>query len=348
MSELTIDSKYLEAEALFRPTAKPNLLVYVEDENDEPFWSMLFSYCVASHYNQIDVKTLRQASRHCFITEVDSKGKTLCARGKSALMKIENLGRTKVVAVDRDYDGIIQNYRPYSSRLETDKWVIPTTYYAIENHLLSVAAMDSYSRQLTGKSFAGNFALILAAVNDILDPILLYLLAIESLCARHAGTMLHPYSISQLRIELDDLEYTGSQWEKECARVKTIINSAHAADFQAHEEEMMAMKSILSQKGKYPDEMWKLLQGHTLFDCVWKVLKYYVQQEYDSRWQQIFSNPDTSRRQQEIDTLKFAMFGSKREDVKGAVESVMYKYPYIDYSDTGIIKIMDRIKQIVK
>ena len=107
------------------------MLVLVEDKDDIPFWQRMFS-CVSNKYRQIEVHSLHSAPK-----QYSKDGSLLTATGKGALMKIEEstLGKNKMIAVDADYDLIINTH--YTNRLQAGKFIVHTTYYSIENHLIN-------------------------------------------------------------------------------------------------------------------------------------------------------------------------------------------------------------------
>lgn len=104
-------SKYVADSSVFYSDRKAPLLVLVEDEEDKPFWSRLF-LCVGSRYRSVDIHTLRTASATA-LAQTNGDGITMDATGKDSLMKVTGLGTNKVVAVDADYDLLI-DYHSYS------------------------------------------------------------------------------------------------------------------------------------------------------------------------------------------------------------------------------------------
>lgn len=132
---MRLDSRVIDYERYMYPRGtQSELLVLVEGTDDISFWSKLFS-SIASHYKAITISPLKSLPEH--MRQVNNDGIELTASGKEALMQIEGLGTSKVVAVDADYDLVIDNYHKYTQRLRTDPFVIHTEYYSIENHLLT-------------------------------------------------------------------------------------------------------------------------------------------------------------------------------------------------------------------
>lgn len=345
MSDLSValTSEYIQKEQLFRASQTSNLLVLVEDDLDAPFWRELFT-CISSAYNAIHVYCLESAAKQMLNEEKDENGDTLTAHGKDALMKVAGLGKNKVVAVDRDWDGLIPSYHGYSDRLKMDKYVISTTYYAIENHILHPAALSGYLERLTGMKDVVNTNDFIAQFNDCLSPILYYLLACEESAIQNQTE--HAYSINQLRAELGFLQYQ-TAFQHGCQQWKTHIKREYQSELMSMSEGMNAWQTNLQSLGKAPNDLWKVVQGHTLCDCVWKMMKYYVSHIYDTKRTEIIQNVDPTKRQTKLDELRIQICGSKDKTTDDAVECVMYQFPIIDYEDDGIQRIITKIQNIL-
>ena len=116
-------SREIELSRYFRKrTDKRDLLVLVEGDDDIPFWILLFQD-VIDKYARIDIETLK--------VEDNLTGNMKDRKGKDSLMEISDLGPSKVVAVDMDYDVVVPSYHSYSSRLWNDKYVLHTVFYSI-------------------------------------------------------------------------------------------------------------------------------------------------------------------------------------------------------------------------
>ena len=117
-------SNFLATKKYFRAnhtTAKERVVVFVEDEIDSVFWRQFFDkYGTDKIY---EIKVLRCPNNE------------LC--GKDALVKyiqLDTLGPNKLIAIDADYDYILDNYHPYTEELRNCKFVVHTyDTYAIEN-----------------------------------------------------------------------------------------------------------------------------------------------------------------------------------------------------------------------
>ncbi len=117
-------SNFLATKKYFRAnhsTAKERVVVFVEDEIDSVFWRHYFEKCETNKIYEI--KVLRCPNNE------------LC--GKDALIKyiqLDTLGPNKLIAIDADYDYILDNYHTYTEELRKCKFVLHTyDTYAIEN-----------------------------------------------------------------------------------------------------------------------------------------------------------------------------------------------------------------------
>lgn len=338
-----LDSKIIGLTSSLRADAKASLLVYVEDKEDIPFWRLLFRN-IESRYSQIDITTLQERAAND-MAEISAKGKVLHATGKDALMQVPGLGKHKVVAVDRDMDGLVANYHVYSNRVESDPYVISTTYYSIENHLLGISAVDAYLKRMVGASqdYTSDYSRQLAKYNDVLDPILPLMLAGYVHCK--VANKPCAYSVNELCNDLNSLNDKNSEPEYEVCKASLANTVAKlSANFA---QEAAAVMSELRSNGKYPDGLWKVVQGHTLFDFVNGYMHRVVRPIYKSREDEIKTrNAATPKRiGVEIRDLNRQMFAGYRNATR-CIDNMMYDHPEIDFEDDGIVKIIRKIENI--
>ncbi|AFM04422.1 hypothetical protein Fleli_2038 [Bernardetia litoralis DSM 6794] len=113
--ENQISSEYIGAENLLH---NRNIVqVFVEDEEDVPFWKAIFSL--------FDVKTT-----------VNPASTTSQKRGKEILLRHaydNQLGKNMVIAVDSDYDYLLGNTLPKSRLINESPYIFQTYVYSIEN-----------------------------------------------------------------------------------------------------------------------------------------------------------------------------------------------------------------------
>ena len=338
-----LDSKYISLSSFFNPTQKAALLVYVEDEEDIPFWKELFK-CIKEKYSEINVTTLKKRADEQS-PEVDNSDNTLLASGKGSLMKVEGLGSNKVVAVDRDYDGLILNYSAHSSKLQNSPYVISTTYYSIENHLLWSGAVNTCLQSIlrTKTDFSIDYNNVLKQYNETIKPIILLLLA----CISHriATNQKQEYTISDLASDVAILNQDSSLASIQTCQIN--INKNNAPLLTKYNSEILQAKTLLTTHTKYPDALWKVVQGHTLYNFASGYMERIVTKEVNQTIHNIYlqhASDLTKARKEEAKYKKMitATYGSIRE----RVFDFLYANPIIDYSDIGIKKIIDKIKKL--
>lgn len=338
-----LSSEAIALLAFSSPVRKAPLLVYVEDAEDVPFWSELFG-CIKDRYSYILVTTLKErAANH--LAEFDENGNPLSANGKDALVQVPGLGTHKVVAVDRDYDGLVTNYHVCSDRINSNPYIISTTYYAIENHLAWPGAVNTYLQQILGakNDYTLDYAAQLTQYNDVLNPIIISMLANYEYCK--ASNKEVAFSVDFLRKKLKRLgKRDDVPMYDACKTALAPLNKLISTNF---EREYEAVMQKLQTSGKYPDELWKVVQGHTLFDFVQSYMYRVVIPIYKVAVEAIkdSNSADKKRIGPEIAALKRTMYG-KYKNAPNCIDCIMYDHPIIDYTDDGIIKIINKIESI--
>lgn len=338
-----LTSRAISLLAFSSPVGKSPLLVYVEDLEDVPFWKKLFS-CIKERYSEIHVTTLKARAIQ-YKAEVDASGNSLYATGKDALMKVGGLGTNKVIAVDRDYDGLIDKYHVYTEEIRTNKYVISTTYYAIENHIACPNAVNVYLQRMLGDKhdYTKEYCEQLEQYNEVLNLLLPSMLAAYEHSITTATEV--EYSIDNLAKDLKCLNDKENmpQYSACKASLASRCDSLHAK----YAEEYNLIIHHLTESGKYPIGLWKLVQGHALLAFVECYMHRLVKPAYEIAVNVIKErNADNKRKiSVEIKELKKTMFG-RYKNATSCISSMMYDNPEIDYSDEGIIKIIDKIKNI--
>ena len=337
-----LDSWAIRATAYLRADTKAPLLVYVEDREDIPFWRELFQ-CISEKYSEINITTLKEIAASSK-PEVNCDGDVLRATGKDALMQVQGLGPHKVVAVDRDFDGLIDNYHTYTNRVRDDQYVIATTYYAIENHLVSPLAVNACLQHIIGdkNDYATEYQSILTKFNDLLDPILLLLLVCIEHHILHGGRI--PYKTKNLASDLS--EFINKQDDAKIGICRQKITSHCGGLLATKASDINEIKNRLTICSKYPDALWKVVKGHTLYAFVYSYMQQTVKNVFDTKKSAIYSQYGHGEEADaKIKELQEHMFSSYR-DLRTCVYYYAYDNPTIDYNDTGIVKILEKIKNI--
>lgn len=337
-----LTSQTIALSAFSSPVRKAPLLVYVEDAEDVPFWRELFQ-CISERYSEVNVTTLKERAASGK-GEMNYNGKTLTATGKDALMQVQGLGPHKVVAVDRDFDGLIDNYHTYTNKIRDDQYVISTTYYAIENHLVSPMAINIYLRKITGekKDYTLEYQSILTKYNNLLDSILLLQLVCAEEHVIHGGSM--PYKQKSLSMDISCINNNHDDATFQICKNK--ISSTRGSIVATKATEIERIKTRLVNCSKYPNALWKVVQGHTLYAFVYGYMRRIIKGVYDFKESAIYAKyghgNEANEKIQILQEQMFAPYG----DLRACTFLYAYDNPEIDYSDEGIIKIIDKIKNI--
>ncbi len=118
MAKLTdnFNSQYFESRnALNKRTGKV-IEVFVENEDDVPFWKHIF--------DQFDLHT-----------KVNPASKTSLERGKQAVLKhLDHAGKFLLLCVDSDYDYLLDGATELSRKIKENPFVFQTYTYSIENY----------------------------------------------------------------------------------------------------------------------------------------------------------------------------------------------------------------------
>ncbi len=111
-----IKSDYFKAINNLKPEkAAKTIMVYVENEDDIPFWRSVFDrYAPHLHFK------ISFPSYHL-------------ARGKEEVLKIQ-AGEYLLLCVDSDYDYLLQDATEVSKRINHDSYIFQTYAYSIENY----------------------------------------------------------------------------------------------------------------------------------------------------------------------------------------------------------------------
>lgn len=206
--------------------------LFVEGDQDIPYWEK-----VVAPYQQkynISVKTNQAAAKN------ESKGKTF-------LLTMSGLCQNKIVAVDADFDLLIDNYSLYTDQVRTGEFVVNTTYYSLENILLD---KDCYADLLKAFSISAYSwfvnHLVEIDTSEVTQPKVDF------------GTMLTDCKVQKCANQGDFTEF-----EKLCI---DRIGEANEDKTEMKSKYESRLKSL----GYKPEDVWKLMRGHNLWDTIVK------------------------------------------------------------------------------
>jgi len=111
-----VKSDYIKAINSLKPKkAAKSIMVYVENEDDIPFWRGVFDRYAPQLHFKISFPSYN------------------LARGKEEILKIQ-AGEYLLLCVDSDYDYLLQNATEVSKRINEDDYIFQTYAYSIENY----------------------------------------------------------------------------------------------------------------------------------------------------------------------------------------------------------------------
>lgn len=151
MSELgkNVSGDWIRATAFFGHT--PQLipvLLFVEGDDDVPMWTE----AVKPYKSKYDIRVVTNKA----VNPAEENGKT-------KLLTMDGLCANKLVAVDADYDLLVDNYSDYTNDVRTGPFVVNTTWYSVENILLQktdkIPLLESFS-SATHDMFTHHIAMI--------------------------------------------------------------------------------------------------------------------------------------------------------------------------------------------
>lgn len=328
--EVVLDSRTIELGRHFGDeVALPKLLVLVEDDDDKQFWHAVFSSCVGDRYSSVDVWPLRDAANNGY-DQVDSSGATLTATGKDALMKVRGLGKSKMIAVDADYDLFVDDNHTYTERLRSEKYVQYTTYHSIENHLLDNPLFLSLTELYTLCNHVEPY------IYGIVGEMLLHVQK-----QHNAQPHTHAITVDLLRSALGSLQFAPSTLETDIQNslIKGIGN-LHPSTLQMYND----AAHLCAIHGYGLHNIWQIVQGHTLYEYLEKVMSYTMLKDRKEHEADIRNNSTISGEEkgQRIVELKRQMLGdaAKEED---RFRSDVYSCMYLDMNSWGVHDIQQRI-----
>ena len=340
MSKVELTSKEIEDSRYFIKGAKnPELLVLVEDEQDVPFWDKMFG-CVNDKYYRIHIHSLQTAP-----LQTNKVGNPLKGTGKENLMNVnpETLGKSKMIAVDADYDLLIDDYHLYTKRLREGKFIVHTDYYAIENHLINkntLHALDIWKRLGTDK-VQRSWEDILTSFSDAVCHSVKLCIASDAhrIPELKVGSPLSPkLSIDTLRSEVKKLSFNPATYEDDNSNWKTSMEATYSGIDEICSKELAEVDATI------PDtDILNYIQGHILYDYIEKVVKYYFYIDYKQAEDKCKNDPAVSGNGpaigKAISAFKASIFNGTIDCVKDSV----YNGAALDMTSKDIKDIQTQI-----
>lgn len=240
-------------------TEKKDLLVLVEGDEDVFFWKKVLEHA-KDKYARIDVHTLKLPDVDAEDTEVDRKGK------RALMENVSDLGPSKVVAVDMDYDELVNGYHSYSTRIGTDPCVLHTIYYSMENHKLYPDVIKNYIVQAVKETPSFDFEIRMEDFSRTIAPYLLLVIVGER--KRADNTLTEEFqrrlSIKGFRADIAEFKFCKDNYISDSTNWTKYMNDKYGDLMVCFQKEIQDLKDELAVKGYMENDYWKLLQGHSL------------------------------------------------------------------------------------
>lgn len=237
MSELgtNVSGDWIKATAYFGHT--PHLipvLLFVEGDDDVPLWTE----AVKPYMSKYDIKVVTNKA----VNPAEENGKT-------KLLTMDGLCGNKIVAVDADYDLLVDNYSNYTNDVRIGQFVLNTTWYSVENILLqkmnNIPLLESFS-SAAHDMFTHHIAMIVNGIEK--NPI------------KNFGKTLNQLNVQHYAV-LGDF-----------SSIKSEYYVQHGKDIDINKEIIDTVKSKLAGLGYTESNVWKLMRGHNLWDTIIKPL----------------------------------------------------------------------------
>lgn len=325
-------SKFLAARKLFRANSsntKEEVEVFVEDGVDSVFWRHFF----AKHGSDkiFKIRVLR-----CIDNE-------LC--GKDALIKyvkLESLGRNKLIAIDSDYDYIIDNYHSYSNDIRECKYVIHTLdAYSIENYKI-VSSILKESIYLT--SFCDQIR------EDIDKMILEASQVLYNLFTIHLFSVYkkdNVYKQSDYKADLNKLTFKNDKIS-EGSKVYISSRIEFFKNYLDKNPEYVDFLTLVESKGVYDYNCIQFMNGHDVLDEVGVKIAAGISAKYRGEYLNwLYANVDDEERKKNL-LNKFnnsTRVSDSIHQLKDRIREILYDISP-DFTWEPSIKIDNHIKGV--
>lgn len=235
-----------------KKASKP-ILVYVESYEDVAFWHTILSKHNSSPY-RFEIYPASQDSL--------TKGKN------EALKRSEgSLGDFLIICVDSDYDYILQDHTPQSTKINQSDYILQTYSYAIENLRCFAASLDEVCvRSCNRVNNKLDFSQLLENYSEIIYEAFTWSVCLVKNIP-HFNIKLFNQAISfsgqnGIQIDLNDIQNRLVTIEKQ---VENLMNDWQK-EYPDLKEAVIESQATLSGLGVEPNNTYLFVRGHTLQD----------------------------------------------------------------------------------
>lgn len=253
-------SDYVAALNAFRPSAElPEVVIYVEGWDDVSFWTE----CVQQYFEKFrfDIRPLRLPDGNI----ADGKGHLF------ANLPLSALGPRMIIAVDADYDWIIDNYRPsptvasLSGQIRDNDYILHTYLYSTENYKCHADCLPVIIARATGVTPGAECKAYQSEFSKAVAP--LFLIHLVS-----ADNVDGVYNIRQFVYDIDkvNLDPDTLKLKPKSRKYVDACRARLAAYELEHKSEIAAYESKLAALGFGPAKYYMLFKGHCVADTITK------------------------------------------------------------------------------
>lgn len=253
-------SGYLNAMSYMRHGGqKPIVRIYVEGWGDISFWSEI---------------VLHSSDRYNFQVEIYRDPDGRYHDGKKRLLRdvpLQSLGSNLMIAVDADYDWIIEDYSPWSDmpskskEIRNNPHILHTYLYSIENFKCTPEAIKGYITKTTCTTCNLDCIRYIETYSEALSN--LFLIHLVSMDKNDCVYPLKDFKtdVNQVRIDLETYEVTSSSQAYIARRLHNLQN--YKAQFAT---EIRNFKMKLQRLGFQKRNYYLLFQGHCVAETMVK------------------------------------------------------------------------------
>lgn len=247
-------SEFLSAKRFFHSSksqSKEVVDIFVEDEFDTLFWRYYFEKYDPSKIYKI--RTLKNEKQ------------TLC--GKESLLSyidLSSLGPNKLIAIDSDYDYLLDNYHSYTSDIRNNKYVVHTgNSYSIEN----IKMIPSLLRDAVYK-----LSLCSCVIEDIEHLFRSFSNLYYDLFVLHLFSVNQKDNVYDFKLFEDDLDYLDIDnnliiKDSTIAQVSDCLEKLRLYK-TVNSEEFAKFEKLILLRGVNIENCWQFMKGHCVFEKI--------------------------------------------------------------------------------
>lgn len=342
------DSNYVSAQNSLKGSGElPETIMFVEGLDDIAFWRE----CTRpfSTTRRFSIMMMRNADN----SFVEGKSNLLGA------VDFSTLGRNLLLAVDADYDWIIDGYKTsptsvsYSNDIVNNPYILHTYLYSTENFRVYPSCVDTLLVKATACSHSVDCEKYFSICSKVLAPLFLIHLVSAERCDDVYNLKAFREDVDKVRISPDTFELTQNSKrhiEKRIALLKPY-SDIHIAEIEAY-------KNKLLSRGFDSDKYHLLFRGHDVSNII--VRNRFENLVFQLRKKQldvIRSNPKQEQRQQmlvqysrvtgidsDIDTAK--PYPEKLSGITKAIEFYVTDCSMISRAIEGYDRIMQDLSRL--